>query len=109
VPILVVLLLAGAVQTVSDALLQYSGFFRSLAYSGAVVMIMMILMTAIALVAKFDLMEFLAAYAAVYAMGAVFTAVLAICGPIHATVADPQQPAMSRLVRMLRARHAPST
>jgi len=107
-PILVVLLIAGVVQTVSDALLQYSGFFRSLAYSGAAVMIMMILMTAVALVAKLDLMEFLTGYAAIYAMGAIFTAILAIRGPIHATTANPQQHAMSGLVRMSRARQAPS-
>jgi len=35
VPVLVVLLLASILQIVSEALLQYSGFFRSLAYNGA--------------------------------------------------------------------------
>jgi hypothetical protein len=47
-------------------------------------LILMILMTAVAVVAKFDLMKFLAAYAAVYATGAIFTAILAIRGPIRA-------------------------
>ena len=84
-PILVILLLANILQIVSEALLQYSGFFRSLALNGIIVAIMMTTVTALAVVAKFNLVEFLAAYAAVYTVGAVFLTIAAVRGPMHAT------------------------
>jgi O-antigen/teichoic acid export membrane protein len=84
VPILVVLLLANILQIVSEALLQYSGYFRSLAWNGAGVSIMMVVVTGISVAAKFDIVGFLAAYAAVYSAGALCLAVAAIRGPIRA-------------------------
>jgi O-antigen/teichoic acid export membrane protein len=85
VPILVALLIANILQIVSEALLQYSGFFRSLAYNGAAVVIMMAAITAVSAAAKFDIVGFLAAYAAVYTVGAIGLAVAAVWGPIRAT------------------------
>ena len=45
VPILVVLLLVSVLQIVSETLLQFTGFFRSLAYNGAAVAIAMLVAT----------------------------------------------------------------
>jgi len=84
VPVLVVLLLASILQIVSEALLQYSGFFRSLAYNGAAVTAAMVVATVIAIAARLDLVGFLALYAAVYTAGAVGLAIAAVRGPIRA-------------------------
>jgi len=87
VPILVALLLTSVLQIVSEALLQYTGFFRSLAYNGAAVAMAMLLVTALAIAARLDLVGFLAAYAAVYAVGAVCLAIAAVRGPVRASAA----------------------
>jgi O-antigen/teichoic acid export membrane protein len=89
VPILVVLLLASVLQIVAEALLQFTGFFRSLAYNGAAVAVGMVAATLIALLAHFDLVGFLALYAAVYAAGAVTLTIAAVCGPIRAAAVAP--------------------
>ena len=89
VPILVVLLLAGVLQMVSEVLLQFTGFFRSLAYNGAAVAVAMIAATLFAFAAGFDLVEFLALYAAIYAAGAVALTIAAAYGPIRAAVGEP--------------------
>jgi O-antigen/teichoic acid export membrane protein len=83
-PIVIVLLLAGVLQIVAEALLQHTGHFRSLAWNGAILVAMMIGATAVALTAKFGLVGFLTAYAAAFALGAVFLTVAAILGPIAA-------------------------
>jgi O-antigen/teichoic acid export membrane protein len=92
VPILVVLLLANILQIVSEALLQYSGFFRSLAYNGAAVSVMMIVITGVSMIAKFDIVGFLAAYAAVYTVGAICLTIAAIFGPIRAAAGRSGEP-----------------
>ncbi len=93
VPILVVLLLASILQIVSEALLQYSGFFRSLAYNGGAVAAAMLVATAIAIAAKLDLVGFLAAYSVVYTAGSVFLTLAAVYGPIRAAARpDDTQP-----------------
>jgi O-antigen/teichoic acid export membrane protein len=81
-PIIVVLLLAGVLQIVGEALLQHTGYFRSLAATGAVTVAMMIVATIVAFIAKFGLVGFLAAYSAAYALGAIFTVAAAILGPV---------------------------
>jgi O-antigen/teichoic acid export membrane protein len=86
-PILIVLMLAGVLQTVSEVLLQYTGYFRSLAYNGLCVAAAMIVATGISLVADFSLVGFLAAYAAVYAAGSVAMTLAAAYGPIRAASA----------------------
>jgi O-antigen/teichoic acid export membrane protein len=88
-PILVVLLLASILQIVAEALLQFTGFFRSLAYNGAAVAAAMIGATVFAYAAGFDLVEFLALYAAIYAAGAVALAIAAVYGPIRAAAGEP--------------------
>lgn len=84
VPILVGLLVTSILQIVAEALLQYTGFFRSLAYNGVAVVAMMILATAIAFFAHLDLVGFLAAYSAAYAIGAVALTIAAVLGPVYA-------------------------
>ena len=83
-PILIVLLIASVVQIVAEVLLQYTGYFRSLAYNGLGVAAAMAVATALAFAAGFSLVGFLAAYAAVYAAGAIALAVAAVRGPIQA-------------------------
>jgi O-antigen/teichoic acid export membrane protein len=90
-PILIVLVLAGILQMVSEALLQFTGFFRSLAYNGAAVAGAILVATLIAYGARFDLVEFLAVYAAIYAAGAMALTVAAIYGPIRATAGRNSQ------------------
>ena len=111
VPILVVLLLAGVLQIVSEALLQYTGFFRSLAYNGGAVVVAMLAATVLAFVAGFDLVGFLAVYAAVYAAGALALTIAAAYGPIRAAALDPgQTQPMSGLLKKIRsARRVQST
>jgi O-antigen/teichoic acid export membrane protein len=103
VPILVVLLLANILQIVAEALLQYSGYFRSLALNGAGVSIMMVVITAISIAAKFDIVGFLAAYAAVYTAGALCLAIAAVRGPIRAAGATNlgEQRSLSQLFKAL--------
>jgi O-antigen/teichoic acid export membrane protein len=83
-PILIVLLIAGVLQTVSEVLLQYTGYFRSLAANGLCVAAAMVVATGISFVAGFSLAGFLAAYAAIYAAGSVAAMLIAIYGPIRA-------------------------
>jgi hypothetical protein len=83
-PILIALLFASILQIVSEALLQFTGFFRSLAYNGAAVALAMAAATLAAFVAGLGLVGFLAIYAAVYAAGAVTLTIAAVYGPIRA-------------------------
>jgi len=109
VPILVALLLASILQIVAEALLQYSGYFRSLAYNGAAVVVAMIVITALSAVAKFDIVSFLTAYTVVYCAGAVCLAIAAVRGPIHATaIASGKPHAAYSFFRIWRAPQAPS-
>jgi O-antigen/teichoic acid export membrane protein len=84
VPVLVVLLIASVLQIVAEALLQYAGYFRSLAYIGLCVAAAMIVATCFSVVAGLSLVGFLAAYAAVYAAGSIATVLAAVYGPIRA-------------------------
>ncbi|MGB7034789.1 MAG: hypothetical protein WBD71_04625 [Xanthobacteraceae bacterium] len=85
-PILIVLLIAGVLQTVSEVLLQYTGYFRRLAYTGVCAAAAMIVATGVSFAAGFSLVGFLGAYAAVYAASAFALAIVAAYGPIRATV-----------------------
>jgi O-antigen/teichoic acid export membrane protein len=81
--ILVVLLLAGLVHMVSQSLLQHTGFFREIARIGVAVAVAMIAATGLAILAKFDIVGFIAAYAAVYTGAAICYAFAAFRGPIR--------------------------
>lgn len=82
VPILVVLLAGGVLQTVAEVLLQYTGYFRSLAWTGLCVAGAMIAATALTFVCGFGLVGFLGIYAAVFLCGAVAMTFAAVRGPI---------------------------
>ena len=88
-PILVVLLLANLIQMVAQSLLLHAGFFREISRIGAGVAVAMVAATALSVAAKFDIVEFLAAYAAVYTAGALFLAIAAMRGPIRAAAHQP--------------------
>jgi hypothetical protein len=86
-PILVVMLLANLVQMVAQSLLLHSGFFREISRIGAGVAVAMIVATAITVVAKLDVVQFLGVYATVYTAGALYLAVAAYRGPVRAAAA----------------------
>jgi hypothetical protein len=91
-PILVVMLIANLVQMVAQSLLLHAGFFREISRIGAGVAVAMIIATGIAVGIKLDIVQFLAVYAAVYTAGALYLAVAAIRGPVHAASApDPEK------------------
>ena len=82
--ILVVLLLANVLHIVAEALLQHTGYFRNLARINAALAVMMVFATALTMVAKFDIVGFLTAYTAVFAVAGLALAAAAICGPMRA-------------------------
>ena len=87
-PILVVLLAANLVQMVTQSLLQHTGFFREISRISCGVAAAMVVATGLAVAAGFDIVGFLAAYAAVYCAGALYSVVVVIRGPFRA-VARP--------------------
>jgi O-antigen/teichoic acid export membrane protein len=82
-PILVVLLLASLVQNVSQSLLQYTGFFREISRISLGVAAAMILMTILAVFAKWSIVTFIGAYATVYTAGTLASLIALIRGPIR--------------------------
>jgi hypothetical protein len=84
-PILVVLLLVNVVQIVAEALLQHTGYFRSLAHVGLLMAVMMVMATAVTVYAKLDIVGFLIAYTAVFTVGTLVLAIAAVMGPIRAS------------------------
>jgi O-antigen/teichoic acid export membrane protein len=107
VDILIVLLLTGVVQAVSHSLLVHTGFFREIARLGIGVAVSLTLVTAMALAAGFDLIGFIALYAAVLAIGAFFAMALAIKKPMRATARKSKtyrvkEPVVARPAALLR-------
>jgi O-antigen/teichoic acid export membrane protein len=82
-PILIGLLLANLVQMVSQSLLQYTGFFREISRISTGVAVAMVAATAVAVAAKWDIVAFIATYAAVYSGGALASAIALVRGPIR--------------------------
>lgn len=82
IPLLVIMLFANLVQTVSNFLLVHTGFFKEIAQLAKFMMAAMTVMTAFALLMKFDLVGFLTGYTIVYCAGAALYVLLAIRGPI---------------------------
>jgi O-antigen/teichoic acid export membrane protein len=107
-PIVIVLLLASILQIVAEALLQYTGYFRSLALNGIIVVVMMIIATVIAFAAKLGLVGFLATYAVAYTLGALSMTAMAILGPFSAAAAPAEgKPTLGGLFRALRSPRKP--
>ncbi len=82
--ILVALLLAGLVQTVAQSLLQHTGFFREIARIGIAIAAAMVAATVVSVLAQFDIVGFLTAYAVVFASGVLYYIVAIVRGPIRA-------------------------
>jgi len=83
-PILVVLLLANLVWMVMQSLMQHTGFFREISHISMGVAAAMVMAMTVSILAKFDIVGFLAAYAAVYTGGALYYVAAVIRGPIRA-------------------------
>jgi hypothetical protein len=83
-PVLIALLLGNLAQTVSNSLLLHTGYFRQLAFIAGGMALAMTLMTAAAFAMKFDIVGYLAAYAAVFGASVLFSLAVMIRGPIKA-------------------------
>jgi len=82
-PILIVLLIANLTQMVTHSVLVHNGYFREVARIGMSVVAAMTGVGALTVLAHLDIVQFLEAYVAVYACGAVAAVVLMIRGPIR--------------------------
>jgi O-antigen/teichoic acid export membrane protein len=92
-PILIVLLIANLTQMVSHSVLVHNGYFKEVARIGIGVAAAMTGVGAFAILAHFDIVQFLKAYAGVYTCGAIAAVVLMIRGPIrlaHAVAGLPE-------------------
>lgn len=81
--ILVVLLLANLAQNVANNLLLHLGFFREIARVATFLVIAMAAMTAIVVLAGFDITGFIAGYALVYVAGGVLYVAYMVRGPFR--------------------------
>ncbi|MET0867563.1 MAG: hypothetical protein ABWY35_05635 [Pseudorhodoplanes sp.] len=81
--LLIVLLAANLVQTASNFLLVHTGYFNVIARLSILVSVAMIIVTAIALYAKVDLIGFLQVYTVVYVASALSYMTLALRGPLR--------------------------
>ena len=82
-PILIMLLIANLTAMVSNSVLVHNGYFREVARIGMAVVAAMTGVGGLAVLAHFDIVQFLEAYAAVYACGAIAAMVRMIRGPIR--------------------------
>jgi hypothetical protein len=82
-PILIVLLIANLTQMVTHSVLVHNGYFREVARIGMGVVAAMTIVGGLAIIVRFDIVQFLEAYTAVYTCGAVAAVVLMIRGPIR--------------------------
>jgi len=82
IPVLIGLLLANLVQTVSNSLLLHTGYFRYLALIAGGMAVAMTLMSIVAATMKLDIVGYLTAYAVVFAVSVLFSLAVMIRGPI---------------------------
>lgn len=80
---LIVLLIASLVQTVSNYLLVHTGYFRWISRLSLIVSLTMTVATLIAVAAKVDLIGFFQVYTAVYVVSALAYLSLALRGPLR--------------------------
>jgi len=81
-PILIALIAANLAQMVANSVLVHNGFFKDVARMGIGVSAAMTGLGATAVLAHLDIVQFLQAYAAIYACGALASVVLTIRGPV---------------------------
>jgi hypothetical protein len=82
-PILFVLLAAGAIKTAPNFLLQYTGYFRTIAWLSIVNVVVMTAAVAIGLALHLDVIGLLTVYAGVFVMAAALYIGFALRGPIR--------------------------
>ncbi|HTK13298.1 MAG TPA: hypothetical protein VL402_05810 [Xanthobacteraceae bacterium] len=82
-PIIIVLLIANALQTVSNYVLLHTGYFKELSRLALLSAVAMTIATLFCALRGADIVGYLTFYAAVYLVGAVLYAVLAARGPLR--------------------------
>ena len=82
-PVLLVLLAAGMVKTVSSFLLTHTGYFKEGARLSTSIAALMTFVMAAATLMHFDMIGFMRLYAGCFALGAIFFALQTVCGPIR--------------------------
>ncbi len=82
-PILIVLMIANMMQMICHSVLVHNGYFKEVARIGVFVVAGMTAVAAYAILNRLDIVNFLEAYTAVYACGAIASVVLMIRGPIR--------------------------
>lgn len=80
--LLIVLLVANLIQTVSNFILVHTGYFRQIAHLSLVISAAMTVGTVVALLLKLDLIGFLQVYTAIYVASALLHRWLAIRWPL---------------------------
>jgi O-antigen/teichoic acid export membrane protein len=83
IPVLIGLLLANLVQTVSNSLLLHTGYFRYLAMIAGGMAVAMTVMSIATAAMKLDIVGYLTAYAAVFAVSVLFSLFVMVRGPIR--------------------------
>ena len=84
-PVLLVLLIAGVIKTAPAFLLEYTGYFKEVAWLSVANVVLMTIAIGAGLLLRLDMIGLLAVYAAVFVIAAVLYAGAAWRGPIHAT------------------------
>jgi O-antigen/teichoic acid export membrane protein len=84
-PVLLVLLVAGVIKTAPAFLLEYTGYFKDVAWLSVANVVLMTIAIGAGLVLHLDMIGLLAVYAAVFVIAALLYAGAAWRGPIHAT------------------------
>ena len=82
-PILIVLLGANLVHMVTYSVLVHNGFFKDMARLGVGLAAAMTGLGLVAIVVRLDIVQFIAAYAAIYSAGALVAAVMMVRGPFR--------------------------
>jgi hypothetical protein len=94
-PILIMLLLGNLAQMVSHSVLVHTGFFKEVARISISMTFVMSAASVFAVIAHFDIVQFLNAYAAVYVCGALAAVAFMIRGPIKLAHTIPGVPAVA--------------
>jgi hypothetical protein len=95
-PILIGLMIANLTQMVTHSVQVHTGYFKDVARIGVSVAVAMTGVAFVAFANRFDIVQFLEAYTAVYACGALAAAVLMIRGPIRSAYGFAAAPKVAR-------------
>jgi hypothetical protein len=96
-PILIAMLFVDLTKMITHSVLVHNGYFKEVSRVGMGVVVAMTALGAFALVTHLDIVQFLAAYTAVYAGGAVAALVMMVRGPIRRAYASAPAPIAPQL------------